>query len=205
MSGASGAVLRCLPLMLGATFGHAALRAAASEYKAGAAQGVDFRCAAGTSQGMLLHAPKLETSMAECCTCLCPDTALFYGHQGVCCSLPSCNIVNSSCRGALSFVFAATLVAQEPICWTKAPCRGFFPMQESQLGLHVCADDGSIAGSCGAGEAMASGRAGILGGSRRSCGWRLWRQAPVQQARWQTTSGARWHWPGSPSASGMAL
>ena len=46
MSGASGAVLRCLPLMLSATFGHAALRAAASEYKAGAAQGVDFRCAA---------------------------------------------------------------------------------------------------------------------------------------------------------------
>ncbi|MCJ1297116.1 hypothetical protein MMC34_008685, partial [Xylographa carneopallida] len=42
MSGASGAVLRCLPLMLSATFGHAALRAAASEYKAGAAQGVDF-------------------------------------------------------------------------------------------------------------------------------------------------------------------
>ena len=43
MSGASGAVLRCMPLMLSATFGHAVLRAAASEYKAGAAQGVDFR------------------------------------------------------------------------------------------------------------------------------------------------------------------
>lgn len=43
ISGASGAVLRCMPLMLGATLGHAVLRAAASEYKAGAAQGVDFR------------------------------------------------------------------------------------------------------------------------------------------------------------------
>ena len=43
MSGASGAVLRCMPLMLAVTLGHAALRTAASEYKAGAAVGVDFR------------------------------------------------------------------------------------------------------------------------------------------------------------------
>jgi len=35
--------LRCMPLILAVTLGHAALRTAASEYKAGAAVGVDFR------------------------------------------------------------------------------------------------------------------------------------------------------------------
>lgn len=35
--------MRCMPLILAVTLGHAALRTAASEYKAGAAVGVDFR------------------------------------------------------------------------------------------------------------------------------------------------------------------
>lgn len=44
MSGAAGGLLRCLPVILATLLGHATLRTAASEYKAGGAVGVDFRC-----------------------------------------------------------------------------------------------------------------------------------------------------------------
>ena len=44
MSGATGALLRCLPLMLALVLSHAALRQAATEYKAGGAMGVEFGC-----------------------------------------------------------------------------------------------------------------------------------------------------------------